>query len=63
MGVDRTHKPNVLHALDIGVIGEQTLPFEQQVVFQTLDRMTASKSHVFRIHINPFACRFTGEPV
>ena len=63
MGVDRAHKPDVLHALNIGVIGEQALAFEQQVVFQPLDRMTASKSHVFRIHINPFACRFTGAPV
>jgi len=61
--VHRTHKPNVLHALDIGVIGEQALPFEQQVVFQTLHRLTASKSHVFRIHIKPFACRFTGASV
>jgi hypothetical protein len=53
----------VLHALNIGVIGEQALAFEQQVVFQPLDRMTASKSHVFRIHIKPFACRFTGASV
>ena len=63
MRVNRAHKPNVLQALDLGVIGEQALAFEQQVVFQPLDRMTASKSHVFRIHINPFACRFTGAPV
>ena len=60
MGVDRAHKPNVLHALDIGVIGEQTLPFEQQVVLQTLDRMSTSKSHVFRIHIKPSARRLKG---
>jgi len=53
----------VLHALDIGVIGEQTLPFEQQIVFQTLDRMTASKSHVFRIHIKPSARQLKGPPV